>query len=313
MNVFCRPDRGPPPLNQFFRKVFLSKQPSKRPMRPGKTYRQHHKRRLDMYRLIIMFLGVGLIHTTLVTPASAQRNTYEKRYDSSKKYNRRKKNYRNNKHVAGKFDYYSLVLSWSPTHCATVRTKGHDLQCNPRDGRRYSFVLHGLWPQYNKGYPNNCRIGKRPFVPNNIIDFMLDIMPSRRLVIHEYKKHGTCSGLSPKGYYALSRKLYRSIQIPDRYVNPEKNQFVSPSQLSQEFMNLNPQLRADMFAISCGGPGNRLREIRICFNRKGEPTPCGRNENQRRLCSAKRMFVPPVRPSQLKSKTDRRQPASRDL
>lgn len=238
-----------------------------------------------MPRLLSLFLGFGLTIILAISSANAQRNTYKNN------------KYRDRAHVAGKFDYYALVMSWSPTHCATRRNKGYDQQCNPRDGRRYSFVLHGLWPQYNRGFPGNCRIGKRPFVPNSVIDQMQDIMPSRRLTIHEYKKHGTCSGLSPAGYYALSRRLYTSIKIPARYVLPEKAQFVSPDQLSAEFIRLNPQLRPDMLAISCGGPGNRLREIRICFNKKGVPKPCGNNENQRRLCSAKKMFVPPVRAS----------------
>jgi ribonuclease T2 len=50
-----------------------------------------------------------------------------------------------------------------------------------------------------------------------------------------------------------------------------------------------------MIAVSCGGPGNRLREVRICFTKDGAFRACGKNENQRRLCAAARMYVPPVR------------------
>ncbi|HEX6611374.1 MAG TPA: ribonuclease T, partial [Hyphomicrobiaceae bacterium] len=95
---------------------------------------------------------------------------------------------------AGRFDYYTLVLSWSPTYCAGQRDR-EEQQCNPRDGRHYAFVLHGLWPQHERGWPENCPTRDRPFVPRPTIDRMLDIMPSPRLVIHEYRKHGTCSGL----------------------------------------------------------------------------------------------------------------------
>ncbi|MGI9404557.1 MAG: hypothetical protein ACR2OF_08650, partial [Hyphomicrobium sp.] len=52
------------------------------------------------------------------------------------------------KHVAGEFDYYALVLSWSPTECLTSTRGRSDAQCARRDGKRYGFVLHGLWPQY---------------------------------------------------------------------------------------------------------------------------------------------------------------------
>ncbi len=60
-------------------------------------------------------------------------------------------------------------------------------------------------------------------------------------------------------------------------------------------MAANPKLTRDMIVVECGGPGNRLKEVRICFNKGGGLRACGRNEDQRRLCSAERMYVPPVR------------------
>lgn len=198
------------------------------------------------------------------------------------------------RNVPGEFDYYALVLSWSPTYCATS-DRNDEQQCNRRDGKRYAFVLHGLWPQYNKGYPESCRTPRRPFVPQPLIDSMLDIMPSPGLVIHEYRKHGTCSGLSPDAYYGLSRRLYSNIRIPDRYRNPFETQYVAPSALVRDFIQANRNLTPDMIAVSCGGQGNRLKEIRICHTRDGKPTSCGDNEDQRRLCRANQLFVPPVR------------------
>lgn len=200
------------------------------------------------------------------------------------------------RNTAGEFDYYALVLSWSPTYCASPDRPGPDPQCDRRDGRRFAFVLHGLWPQHDRGYPEYCPVRGRPFVPQPVIDGMLDIMPSPRLAIHEYKKHGTCSGLDPAGYYAVARKLFGAIKVPERYVNPFENQMVAPGELVSDFMRANPWLRPEMIAVSCGGAGSRLREIRICFNKAGtEPRSCGRNEDQRRMCSASRMFLPPVR------------------
>lgn len=198
------------------------------------------------------------------------------------------------RNTAGEFDYYALVMSWSPTYCSSAG-EDDDQQCNRRDGKRYSFVLHGLWPQYEKGYPESCRTARRPFVPQPLIDSMLDIMPSSRLVIHEYRKHGTCSGLTPDGYFGLSRRLFNAIRIPQRYQNPFEAQQASPNQLISEFRRANPAIAADMIAVSCGGAGNRLREIRICFTREGQPRSCGENENQRRMCSANSMFIPPAR------------------
>ncbi|MEO1207018.1 MAG: ribonuclease T2 [Pseudomonadota bacterium] len=204
-------------------------------------------------------------------------------------------NNRGSRHIAGEFDYYALVLSWSPTYCASRKTNRYEPQCHAKRARPYAFVLHGLWPQYTRGYPERCWTRDRPFVPRRIINDMLDIMPSPKLVIHEYKKHGTCTGLTPAGYYDLSRRMFESIKIPGPFTQPVKAQMISPEALSDAFVAANPKLRSDMIAISCGGAGNRLREIRICFSKSGKPTPCGRNENQRRMCSAKRMFIPPVR------------------
>lgn len=199
------------------------------------------------------------------------------------------------RNVPGRFDYYALVLSWSPTYCASLPRNSYDPQCHRRDGRRYAFVLHGLWPQHERGWPENCRTRQRPFVPQPLIDSMLDIMPSSRLVIHEYRKHGTCSGLTPEGYYGLSRRLYNSVTIPPRFVMPNSDFTISPEAVVRAFVDVNPALKPDMMAVSCGGPGNRLREVRICFSREGAPTRCGRNEDQKRLCRASSMYVPPVR------------------
>ncbi len=199
-------------------------------------------------------------------------------------------------HEAGVFDYYVLALSWSPTYCADRGNSRNDQQCNPRNGRPYAFVLHGLWPQYARGWPESCRTPDRGWVPGPVADRMLDIMPSKRLVFNEYRKHGTCSGLGVDRYFALSRELFEKVKIPQKFIDLDDDRMtISPSELQREFLAANPGLRPDMIAVQCGGPGNRLREVRICFDKAGAFRACGNNENQRRLCSADRMYVPPVR------------------
>jgi ribonuclease T2 len=200
--------------------------------------------------------------------------------------------------VAGQFDYYMLVLSWSPTHCSEVEAEIEsdrvDAQCAGLKGRRYGFILHGLWPQYEKGYPERCPTAWRPFVPEPVIASLGDVMPSRGLVIHEYRTHGTCSGLLPAPYFALARRFFNRIRIPERHRNPFERQFLSPREVMGDFLQANPGLKPGMIAITCGGPGNRLREVRICMTKDGRPRPCG-NANARQICRAGRMQVPPVR------------------
>jgi len=197
--------------------------------------------------------------------------------------------------TAGKFDYYTMVMSWSPTHCVTAEEGRDDEQCGRTDGLRYGFVLHGLWPQYEQGFPEACRIGRKPFVPQQVINSMLDIMPSRGLIIHEFKLHGTCSGLDPYKYYALSRRLFSSVRIPERFKNPYEMQFMSPRDVEAEFIRANPWLRPEMMAVSCRGPGNRLLDVRICMTREGRGRACGKNEDQSKLCRSDQLHVPPVR------------------
>jgi ribonuclease T2 len=196
--------------------------------------------------------------------------------------------------VPGRFDYYALVLSWSPTFCASDAARPGESQCRPRP-RPFAFVLHGLWPQYERGYPEFCPTPDRPFVQQRTIDQMQDIMPSRNLVIHEYRKHGVCTGFDPERYYALARGMFEKVKIPRRFIDPADNQMVDTSAVVEEFVEANPGLRPEMLAVVCGGPGNRLREVRICYTPDGKFRNCGANENQRRLCSASRVFVPPVR------------------
>lgn len=204
-------------------------------------------------------------------------------------------NQKDRTNIAGEFDYYTLVVSWSPTHCLTAERGRDDAQCRRSDGLRYGFLLHGLWPQYEKGYPERCRMRGRPFVPDPVIDRMLDVMPSKALIIHEYRTHGTCSGLHPAQYFALARRLFNRIQIPKRYHNPLEVQFVSPQELTADLLRENPDLKPDMIAITCGTTGNRLRDVRICMTKDGRPRSCGQNENQRVRCQARQMFVPAVR------------------
>src|SRR5260370_16727028 len=56
----------------------------------------------------------------------------------------------------GQFDFYVLSLSWSPSFCdaATERSPeraARDQQCGDRP---FSFVVHGLLPQYDKRFPH---------------------------------------------------------------------------------------------------------------------------------------------------------------
>jgi ribonuclease T2 len=199
-------------------------------------------------------------------------------------------------HIAGKFDYYQLVLSWSPTHCADNSRGENDTQCGRRRARPYSFVLHGLWPQYERGWPEFCRTRGKPFVPNNIITSMMDIMPSRGLIIHQYKKHGSCSGLDTKTYFKASRIAYRNVRIPKTFAAPKKPLLMTPAELVSKFRSVNPTLTNDAIQVVCKrGNANRLKEVKFCMTRKGAFRACIKGRTPRHRCANRKMYIPPVR------------------
>jgi ribonuclease T2 len=190
-------------------------------------------------------------------------------------------------HRPGDFDYYVLVLGWSPTYCAAEGKARHDRDCT--DGHAHAFTLHGLWPQYAKGWPEDCNVGKRPWVPQSVIDEIHDIMPSRNLVIHEYRAHGTCSGLDPGQYFGLARTLYKRITPPPAFVAPEERLSLSPEEIEAEFLRANPWLDASMIAVTCRRQA--LLDVRVCFDRDLLPRSCGPNE-ERRDCRLGKLSVP---------------------
>ena len=95
------------------------------------------------------------------------------------------------KNTPGDFDFYILTLSWSPDYCAGSNVNDPQ-QCSL--GKQLAFVLHGLWPQYTRGYPADCSTVK---LPKDAQQKFPNLYPSPKLYSHEWDKHGTCSGLKP--------------------------------------------------------------------------------------------------------------------
>lgn len=170
--------------------------------------------------------------------------------------------------VPGKFDYYVLSLSWSPEHCAEV--KSDKIQCAGQ--KHYGFVVHGLWPQYEKGYPDTC--STTPLVPQSIVQEMLPIMPSEKLIQHEWEKHGTCSGKQVDDYFGLVKSTYIKISIPAIFLSPDHPVNTSATQIRQQFMNSNSGLN---MAVIC--KGKFLQEIRLCYDKGMQSMACGADVN----------------------------------
>ena len=190
--------------------------------------------------------------------------------------------------VAGRFDYYQLALSWSPSYCAEAG--GRDpLQCG-RD-RRYAFVVHGLWPQNERGWPSNCPSTQPPDVAASLRQSMLDIMPSPRLVEHEWDDHGVCTGLTPQAYFGLTRRVFSKVVIPPAYRALERTLMVTGAEVEAAFVNANPGMTRAMVAVQCDRA--RLKEVRVCVSKAGAFRACGRDVRDR--CGPEKVAMLPVR------------------
>jgi ribonuclease T2 len=187
----------------------------------------------------------------------------------------------------GKFDYYILSLSWSPSFCETARGSARHQQCGKRP---YSFVVHGLWPQYEKGFPEFCQ-APAPRLRRDIVSSMLDLMPAPALVFHEWDSHGTCSGLGARDYFNTVRKARAAVKIPSEYSNPEMSLTVSPGEVIDAFIKANEGLPRTAISIDCNR--TRLREVRICFSKELRFRDC--SAGSRRTCRSEKLLMPPVR------------------
>jgi ribonuclease T2 len=187
----------------------------------------------------------------------------------------------------GQFDYYVLSLSWSPSFCETATGYARRVQCGPRP---FSFVVHGLWPQYERGFPESCQVPP-PSLDRNIMRSMLDLMPAPGLIYHEWDQHGTCSGLPPGEYFDLVRKAREKVRIPEQYSNPTAPLSVTPGQVIDAFIGANDGLSPKGVTVDCGR--RRLREVRICLTRDLQFRDC--SPSAVRACRSERLIMPPVR------------------
>jgi ribonuclease T2 len=189
----------------------------------------------------------------------------------------------------GKFDFYVLSLSWSPSFCKDSEERGRESneQCR---GRPYSFVVHGLWPQYERGFPRDCQV-PAPRLNRDTMTSMLDLMPAPRLVYHEWDQHGTCSGLEAAAYFDLVRRAREAVKIPEPYAAPKTTLTVAPDDVEDAFVKANPGLSRTGVAVTCGS--TRLSEVRICLGKDLKFRDCG--EIDRRTCKRDKLLMPPVR------------------
>ena len=166
---------------------------------------------------------------------------------------------------AGQFDFYVLSLSWSPSFCAAAAERRNggapSLQCGARP---YSFVVHGLWPQYVKGFPEYCQVPSPRLVP-------------RHRFFHARSDAGAASDLQrvgqardlfgpgAAGLFRHRAKARAAVKIPPEFVDLKEPLSVTPAAIEEAFIKANPGLPENGLAIECDR--KRLTEVRICLSK----------------------------------------------
>ena len=169
----------------------------------------------------------------------------------------------------GKFDYYVLALSWTPNFCVREVDPDHP-QC--AEERGLGWTLHGLWPQYETGWPSFCTTAMR--APSRAMTAAeADIYGTSGLAWHQWRKHGTCSGLSAEEYYQTAREAYLAVSRPGIFRRIDELMRIDPLVVEAAFLEANPNLSANEITITC--KDNTIQEARICVSKDLEPRACG--------------------------------------
>ncbi|HEY2396044.1 MAG TPA: ribonuclease T2 [Rudaea sp.] len=188
---------------------------------------------------------------------------------------------------AGRFDYYLMSLSWSPSYCLT-----HPHEAEQCGSHGFGFVLHGLWPQNRNGTWSQ-RCGTREAPDNATIERTLAFMPSRSLIEHEWQTHGSCTGLDPRAYFALADRAFAGLAIPEELKTPQAPPALSAAEIVQAFTRANPGLRDSMLSVVCHD-GSELAEVRVCLDKDASnPQACG--GRVRNACRYGILRIPAIR------------------
>ena len=163
---------------------------------------------------------------------------------------------------AGDFDFYVLALTWSPGFCELEGERKRREQCEP--GQNLGFTVHGLWPQFERGYPTEC--GPSGRTPSRAaLEEARGVFPDEGLARHEWRRHGTCSGRGPSEYFRDVRRAREHVRIPERFQSMPRDASMTPIEIERAFAEANPGLRPDMMAVACRR--GVLQEVRICMDK----------------------------------------------
>lgn len=173
----------------------------------------------------------------------------------------------------GDFDIYLLAQTWAPHFCCHNTDRCHTV---PWAFSAKHLSLHGLWPGFlmpreGQTFPSSCEAAQKllpAFLPREYIDvapsFTTYDAVARQATVgelakHEWKKHGTCTGLTPEGYFNEALKAMNALpgtRGTPALLSEHVGQDVPTSELRKAYSK-RVALRADKLC--------RLAEVTTCW------------------------------------------------
>ena len=192
--------------------------------------------------------------------------------------------------ATAKEGYLILAVSWTPSWCAAEGDARAAPRCAPGAGS--GWLVHGLWPQHETGgWPEFCDT-PHPAPRPELLEGMVDIMGAAGLAAHQWRKHGSCSGLEPAEYFARTRAAFAALDFPAALDPAQAGQGHTPEALRAAFRAANPAFGPDSLILTCRA--GMAQELRVCLTHAGVPRACDAGVLARG-CTARHLTLPPIR------------------
>jgi ribonuclease T2 len=188
---------------------------------------------------------------------------------------------------AGSFDFYLLSLSVAPAFCALSPANQAKQECQDLSDQAFEqtpLTVHGLWPNragvsVNR-QPHDCGGPPLGTLPDGLQGDLGRYMPGGPgLEAHEWRKHGTCSGLSPEAYFTTVVNLARHANETIGAVMQDRGMLGQRMRISDLLSGVaakDPAL-AQAIVVDCahprGGGAALVEEIRVVLSKDLQPEP----------------------------------------
>jgi ribonuclease T2 len=165
------------------------------------------------------------------------------------------------------FDHYLLALTWMPSFCALEGEARGDRRCVA--GQNYDWLVHGLWPQGPGGtWPEYCATDHRNPSRRDTAA-QIDLFGAAGPAWHQWRKHGSCTGLDPTDYYTATRDAVGRLTLP---ADISAEVPIAPAAVEAALIAANPALDASMMITTCRQ--GLIVELRVCMTLDLQPRPC---------------------------------------